>query len=155
MNPARRNVAVILVLIASMTLGAAVLLAMESRAVRWSSPPTPPARTGQRLDGVRIEYIASGRLIDDGFDCLVFADREPAWRPNGGTIRLGVVGSGDERLPARQAQQLLAVLGSMTGAGLSLDRVHLDPASDGRLHPDLPPQARDLCDLLLRKQLVR
>jgi hypothetical protein len=47
------------------------------------------------------------------------------------------------------------VFGSMTQRhGLDLRRVWLHPASDARLHPELPPAAHELCNLLVRKSIV-
>ncbi len=58
-------------------------------------------------------------------------------------------------MPDAQCRTLLAVFGVMTQRhGLDLERVWLDPASDARLHPELPAAAHRLVALLVRKGIV-
>ncbi len=152
----KRNTQIVACLIGSMTLGAAVLLWLEPPTPGWSSATLLLAESGCAVEEVQIRYAGPDAAVDPAaYDCVVLPSGECAWRPNGSRIRLAVIGSEGPRLPPAQAKALLAVFGSMTQRHeLELDRVWLHPASDARLHPELPAQAHDLCDLLVRKGLV-
>jgi len=152
----KRNTKIAAFLIGSMTLGAAILLWLEPPTFVWSSGSLLMAESVRPVEDVRIEYVGPAATVDPGaYDCVVRPSGECAWRPRGPRTRLVVIGSEGQRLPQVQAQTLLAVFGSMTQRhGLDLGRVWLDPASDARLHPELPAQAYDLCDLLVRKGIV-
>jgi hypothetical protein len=106
---------------------------------------------------VRIDYVddvAAGRAA--AYDCLVLPDGACEWHPRGPRIRLALVGSEqDAPMPEEQCRTLLAVIGVMTQRhGLELEHVWLDPASDARLHPELPDAAHTLVELLVRKSIV-
>ena len=151
-----RNTKIVAALVASMTVGAAALLWLEPPTPGWASATLLMAESGRAIEEVRIDFAASGTLGDpSGYDCAVYPSGECDWRPRGARIRLLVAGSGPQGLPSAQAEKLLAVFGSMTQRhGLNLERVWLHPASDARLHPELPVAAHDLCDLLVRKGIV-
>jgi hypothetical protein len=114
------------------------------------------AESVRAIEDVRIEYAKPDSVIDGSrHDGVVLPNGECEWHPGGPRIRLVVVGSDSRRLPQAQAKALLAIFGSMTQRhGLDLDRVWLDPASDARLHPELPAQAHDLYKLLMRKGII-
>jgi hypothetical protein len=152
----KRNALIVACLIGSMTLGAAVLLGLEPPTPGWSSGTLLLAESGYAVEEVQIEYGGPDAPVDPtAYDCAVLPSGECAWRPSGPRIRLAVIGSEAPRLPQAQAKALLAAFGSMTQRhGLDLDSVWLHPASDARLHPELPAQAHDLCDLLVRKGIV-
>lgn len=151
-----RNTKVVAYLIGAMTLGAVILL--------WSEPPTPGwsaeallmAESVRGISEVQIDYVAADdRLPAEEYDCLILPDGACQWQPRGPRIRLGVVGSAGSRLPSAQARTLLTAFGAMTQRhGLDLRHVWLHPASDARLHPELPPAAHDLVRLLVRKRIV-
>lgn len=155
MLPLSRNAKVVVTLVISVSLGTGVLLSTEPEVRQWSSPPWDP-RLASPPRSVEIAYIAPQ---DDpepaGYDCVIYPDREPLWRPTGQRVRVGVVGTDDPRLPREQARRLLAVLGGLRRIGLDVLEFQLAPGSDARLHPELPPQAHDLCALLTRKGIVR
>lgn len=146
-----RNTRIVAFLIGSMTVGASVLLWIEPSTRGWSSATLLMAESARAIQEVQIVYTRAG--VDPGsYECMVLPGGQCKWRPNGSRIRLVVIGSDAPELPRAQAETLLAVFGSMTQRhGLDLDRVWLHPASDARLHPELPVQAHDLCDLLVRK----
>ena len=151
-----RNTRTVAFLIGSMTIGAAVLLWMEPPTPGWSSETLLMAESARAVDEVRIEYVMPDAAIDlADRDCAVLPSGECDWRPQGSRIRLAVIGSEASELSQAQAEMLLAVFGTLTQRhGLELERVWLHPASDARLHPELPAQAHDLCDLLVRKGIV-
>lgn len=151
---ADRNTKVVALLIASMTFGAALLLWLEPSTPSWSSSPLMAG--AQRLDSVRVEYWPSTRALPADFDCLIQLDGTCVSRAEGSEFRLLIAGGEAEQVPTEQARALLRVFSSISGRpGFASDTVWLHPASDPRLHPDLPPAAHDLCNLMLRKGLIR
>jgi len=152
----KRNAKTVALLIGSMTFGAVVLLELEPPTRGWSAGTLLMAESVTAVDDVRIEYVDAASAVDGGgYDCLVSPDGACEWRPNGPRIRLAVVGSAGQGLPEAQGRTLLAVFGALTQRyGLELERVWLDPASDARLHPELPAPAHRLVELLTRKGLV-
>jgi len=156
MIPEQRNALVVASMVASMTLGAVTLLWLEPPARGWTSSTLLMAESVPVIDEVRVEYLeqlTSERV--EQYDCIVLPDGQCDWRPSGGLIRLGVVGDSEQMLSDSQCRTLLAALGSMTHRRrLNLDQVWLDPASDARLHPELPSGAHCLVDLLVRKGVI-
>jgi hypothetical protein len=152
----KRNTKIVALLIGSMTFGAAVLLWLEPPTHGWSSGTLLMAESVAAVEEVRIEYVgdeAAGRAA--AYDCLILPDGTCAWRPSGPRVRLAVVGAHDGPLPEAQCRTLLAVFGVLTQRhGLDLEQVWLDPASDARLHPELPAAAHTLVELLVRKGIV-
>jgi hypothetical protein len=151
-----RNTKTVVFLIASMTIGAAVLLWLEPPTPGWSPATLLMAESARAVDEVQIEYAMADAAIGSvDYDCVVLPSGDCVWRPQGPRVRLAVIGSEASELSQAQAQTLLAVFGTLTQRhGLQLERVWLHPASDARLHPELPAQAHDLCDLLVRKGIV-
>lgn len=139
-----------------MTFGAGVLLWAEPPTRGWSSKPLLAAEGVPAVEEVRLEYVDAASVADGaGYDCLVLPDGACEWCPNGSRIRLALVGSPGQSLPQAQSRTLLAVFGVMTQRyGLDLECVRLDPASDARLHPELPAAAHGLAELLVRKGIV-
>lgn len=133
-----------------------MLLWLEPPTHGWSSGTLLMAESVPGVEEVRIEYVAdeaTGRA--GGYDCLVLPDGTCEWRPDGPLVRLASVGSLGASMPDTQCRTLLAVFGVMTQRhGLDLERVWLDPASDARLHPELPAAAHRLVALLVRKGIV-
>lgn len=156
MSADKRNTKIVALLIGSMTLGAAVLLWLEPPTHGWSSGTLLMAENGPGVAEVQIEYVAEPDAELAGrYDCLVLPDGTCEWRPNSPRVRLALVGSGEQPLPEEQCRTLLAVFGVMTQRhGLDLEQVWLDPASDARLHPELPAAAHRLVELLVRKGIV-
>jgi hypothetical protein len=152
----KRNVLIVALLIATMTAGAAALLWLEPPTPGWPSATLLMAERAHAVEDVQIEYVGPDAAPDPAdYDCLISRAGNCEWRPCGPRIRLGVIGSGSQHLPSAQARTLLAVFGALTQRhGLELKRVWLHPASDARLHPELPPDAHELCDLLVRKGIV-
>lgn len=151
-----RNTRIVAFLIASMTLGAAFLLWLEPATPGWSSGALLMAESARAVEDVRIDYAEDLDAIDPrAFDCVIYPDGRCDWNPRDARIRLLVLASEPQGMTPAQAEKLLAVFGSMTQRhGLDLRRVWLHPASDARLHPELPAAAHDLCDLLVRKGIV-
>ncbi len=153
MPPLSRNAKVVVSLLISVSLGTGVLLSTEPQMRQWAVPPWNPQRPPS---AVRIAYIPPEQTPEpEQYDCLIYPDREPLWRPRGAELQVAVVGSSEDRLPREQVRRLLAVLGGLRRIGLDLSAFRLDPRSDVRLNPDLPPQAHELCALLTRKGIVR
>lgn len=152
----KRNAKTVALLIGSMTFGATVLLELEPPTRGWSAGTLLMAESVAAVDDVRIEYVDAATAGDSvGYDCLVLPEGACEWRPNGPRIRVAVVGSAGHAFPEAQARALLAVFGALTQRhGLELERVWLDPASDARLHPELPVPAHRLVELLVRKGIV-
>jgi hypothetical protein len=152
----KRNTKIVALLIGAMTFGAAVLLWLEPPTHGWSSGTLLMAESVPAVEEVRIEYVngqTAGGAV--GYDCLVLPDGTCEWHPTGPRIRLAVVGPDEATMLEAQCRTLLAVLGTMTQRhGLTLAQVWLDPASDARLHPELPAGAHGLVELLVRKGIV-
>ena len=157
MVPDSRNTRIVACLIASMTLGAGVLLWLEPPARGWSQGPLLLAEDGHTFQGVVIDYSRPGEpVVPDDYGCLVFPDGQCEWHPNSTLLRVLVVGSPDAALADAQARALLMLLGNVShGRQDVASWVRLNPASDARLVSDLPPQARALTRLLTRKGIVR
>lgn len=157
MSADKRNTKIVAFLIGSMTIGAAFLLWLEPPVRGWSSGTLLMAESVPAIEDVRVEYVDTEDATAgiSGYDCVVLPDGACEWRPSGTRIRLAVIGRAGQPLPEAQSRTLLAVFGSMAQRhGLDLERVWLDPASDARLHPELPAAAHGLVELLVRKGIV-
>lgn len=160
MTPDTRNTRVVVLLMLSMTFGAALLMWLETPRLGWSESTFLMAETGSRVDEVTVFYVPPSQPVGRGeFDCVILPDQEPLWDPRPGFVgraRVAVIGTGASELSAFQQQQLLNVLGSMRQQrGLPIDRVQLHPSADPRRHDDLPDEAVSLADLLARKGIGR
>jgi hypothetical protein len=147
-NNDTRNTKVVVCLILAATAGMQILL--------WLEPSEKPAAAlvplmaagGVPVEDVLISYTAQGEA---GADCLILADGTRDGRPGGPHVSVAVVPSNAPGLPVAQSKALLELLENMqAGAGGKL-RVRLHPRSDVRWQPGLPPAARDLRELLVRK----
>ncbi len=152
----RRNVIVVVSLIAAMTAGAQLLRWFEPSTPQWTSATELSAETGAPIEDVTIEFAADDTtLAPEQVDCVVYPDRSYTWSPRGSHLRLVVRGTADGSLPREQGETLLAILGGLCrDQNLPLDRIRLAPDSDVRSFPDLPRQAHDLRALLDRKGLA-
>jgi hypothetical protein len=151
-----RNTTIVAVLIASMTLCAALLLWLEPPTRGWQASDLLMAADGQAVQSVTIQYAPPGAVVEPGlYDCIVFSDGQCDWRPRGRDIVMLVMGTPDDGLPRGLAQAVLNVLGNLSQGGrLDLSRVHLSPDSDPRLTAGLSPQANALFELLSRKGVL-
>lgn len=157
MVPDSRNTRIVACLIASMTLGAGVLLWLEPASRGWAKGPLLLAENGRAIESVVISYArADEPVVPDDYGCLVFPDGQCEWRPDSTLLRVLVVGSPDEQLGDAQARALLMLLGNVChGRKDVASFVRLDPGSDARLVSDLPRQGQALTRLLVRKGIVR
>lgn len=152
-----RNTRVIIALMTAMTFGAALLLWLEPRTDRYSGDTILLAESGGRVLSVTVEYIPPDVSVNPSeYDCIVLPDGAVppggAWRES---ARVGVLGSGGERLPAEQAATLMRLIGKLHQShGLAVEQIRLAATSDVRQTPTLPPQAADLVNLLVRKGIV-
>ncbi len=146
MAAADRNTKVVAALVASVTLGAGVLLGLESA-------PLGGGRTmiaERPFDSIEIQFV-SGEPSDD-FDCVVGPDGAVDWRRRDADLSIGVCDSGDERLTTAQRAELAKLLQH----GRSRNTiVTLAESSDARRHPRLAPAAHDLYAWLLEQGLIR
>ena len=159
----RRNTFVVTALVVSMTAGAQALLWLEPGTPHWKGETLLMAERGMRVERVEVGYAAAsadaaalGWFSDDNDSILlIHPDGEVAWEPRGPRVRLVVIGSDANRLGKEQQETLLWALGNMSRAsGLELVPVQLAANSDTRQNPDLPPQAADLRELLVRKGII-
>lgn len=151
-----RNTRVVVALLLTMTAGALLLLWLEPQPPRRTGIPALMAASGTTVETVTIEYGPQREVSTAGVGCLILPSGQWDWTPDGPHLRLMVVGSGAEVLPDAQKKALLTVLSSLRlRQGDRPLRVRLQPASDVRVTPALPREARDLCDLLQRKGWVR
>ncbi len=160
MTAEKRNGAVVVTLILSMTIGARLLLWLEPQVPRGG--PTDIRLTAERstpVQEVEIMYAASpaeAKTLDQAPDSYCVIDpagnlantetRGPRWR-------LVVVGSGADKLGDRQKYQLLATLGSLVNRAEPVP-VRLAPESDPQRRPDAPAPTTDLRELLVRKKFI-
>jgi hypothetical protein len=152
-----RNSKVVALIIASLTVGAAILLWLEPPRRGWSRSTTLIAERGRPIESALIEFAPLDRPISPAdYDCLVFPDGEHTWRPSGAQVRILVVGSGAERLATVQKRKLLSVLGSLNQSlGLDLSRVSLLAGAGASTDLDQPSEAGDLLELLARKGIIQ
>jgi hypothetical protein len=164
MKADRRNTSVVLVLIASMTLGVITLLFLEGRLVPrkqdWRGNTLLMAERGLRFEQVEVACAASwddlsALGIGDGNDsiCLIDADGTPQWEPRGPYVRLVVIGAAATGgLLDEQKATLLGVLGSISQAsGREVVPVRLAATMEPL---GAAPQARDLREFLKRKGII-
>lgn len=155
-----RNTRVVISFVISMTLGAAVLMMLETPTVGWPQDARLMADRGGRIEAATLFYIPFGEPVSQlEFDGLISQDGEVIWEPRDGVrdVCLAVYGSPDDStMPEAQQRAVLRVLGAMKQQrGLELAQVRLDPDSDVRYRPELPAQAEALRNLLLRKNIIR
>jgi hypothetical protein len=165
MTADKRNASIIIALVLAMTAGAQVLLSFESwigaRPTHWEGDVRLSAERGNPVQHVEISYVASR----DDVDALTLDERDSIcvigpsgaveiWQPAGPRVRLIVIGSDAERLADQQKLTILATLGSLSEAS-GVDLVGVQFAAGTRDAAELPAQAQDLRDLLVKKQIIR
>jgi hypothetical protein len=147
----------------------ALIFTMSSGAMclRWLQPaPAGQVRAAllaaeygpsEPISEVTIEYVAPERGVDlSQYDCVISPEGVVDWRPQSHRIHVLLLGAGGQRLPRACSQALLQTLGNMTSAAWSAQmRVELAPNSDPRRAANLPPEAHDLLELLIRKAIIR
>lgn len=154
----KRNARIVGTLIGSLTVGAALLLWLEPRGVSGRTAAALLMMENQvAIEDVTIDFASANERFDETqFDCILHPDGRATWQPAGESIHVLLIGSGGDRLPEAQAAELLRLLGVLSGErGLDLSRVRLSEESDWRHAPGLPLEARDLADLLVRKDFIR
>jgi len=162
MTADKRNTSIVVALILSMTVGAQVLLWLEPGTPRWQGDVSLIAERAIPIQEVEVVYVRPDMsddavlVPDDGRSlCVVSAEGQPAWSAGDPRVRLAVVGSEADRLSNEQKRTLLWALQNMSRAsGRDLVPVRLAVDSDVRHNEALPVQAADLCDFLLRKQII-
>lgn len=156
MNTNNRNTRIVIALVAAMTAGAALLLWLERPVARLPAASLIAA-AGEQFDELLIS-LAPAEHIEQlaEADCAILSDGRFTWNPRGGRLRLAVAAKADARLDDAQVLSLLGILGQLTTSrGLPIERIALDPESDPRLKPDLPPAALDLRALLEMKGVIK
>ena len=152
MDANTRNTKVIAALIASMSVGAVVLLALETKP-NLSPAPLLMAEEGQRVDGLRIEVLPADQAYRaDAFDGCIELDGRCRWRPSGPNLRIAVLGRTAQALSEAQAGTLMKLLGSLVEYGqLDLNHVAFVPPSDPADKRTLAVLATDVRTLLRKK----
>ncbi|MCK4340770.1 MAG: hypothetical protein KAY37_03495 [Phycisphaerae bacterium] len=155
----KRNTAVVVALILSLTVGARLLLWLEPGGRYWDGKTLLMAERGTPVQEVEIAYAsleeAEETINQQGPDsvCALYPNGKLKRRLGGPRWQLIVVGSEADTLGKGQKEKLLAVLGSLNHASSQdLIRVRLAPGLQERV---LPPQAADLRELLARKELIK
>ena len=157
-NPDARNTIVVVALIASMTLGAWILLELEPPSPGWSSAALLTADDGSQIESVVVHYLLDGMpFVAADYEGVVYPDGTvDEWRPRGSQAHVLIVGDAGAELAAPQVRTLLAILGNI-GQGLRGNGpfVSLGPTCDPDAETLLAGQAEQLASLLIRKNLVR
>lgn len=146
MAAADRNTKVVAALVASVTLGAGLLLGLESA-------PLGAGRTmiaERPFDSIEFRFV-SGEPSDE-FDCVVSADGAVEWRRRDADLLVGVCDSGSDRLSSAQRTELARLMQHGRSRNTTIS---LAEASDARRHPRLAPAAHDLYAWLLEQGLIR
>ncbi len=161
MTADRRNTLVVVALILSMTVGARVLTWLEPYRPRWEGPVALTAERALPVQEIAIAYAGSPSELEaldlDLRDsiCWVNADGTVEWRPAGPRVQLIVLGSEGPLLTDAQKRAVLATIGSLSQAsGVELVNVRLAPSLQPGRDGVRPPQADDLCRLLVRKGII-
>ncbi len=121
MSTDRRNAAVVVALIVSMTCGVLVLLGFENLLYpRRSQFVANIALTAEQSRGVDVEIacapVSSAAQLAEADDvCLIYPDGVPDLRARGGHVRVIVLRENEEPLPYEQKRALLATLHTMLG----------------------------------------
>lgn len=149
----KRNANVVAALIASLTLGAGVLLLMDPH-------PKPATRNasllvagGQRVASATLHYV--GTDVDlSAYDYVVGLSGDRSGQPRGRDVHVAVVGNGAAMSDA-QLRTVLFVLNELRQSyGMRDDGVRVGPSCDVRIDSTLSRGARDLFDILSRKQFI-
>jgi len=147
-----------------MTVGVAVLSFFEpgQRRTDWRGSALLAADRGVpdvAVEDVEIVYAspeyAEEMVYTPGAEsvCVVYADGRHQWRRSGPHWMMIVTASNAGRMGNAQQRKLLGVLRSLNDlCGRDLVPIRLAPELQDA---DLPPQAEDLRNLLLRKKLIK
>lgn len=149
----RRNANVVAMLVASLTVGAGLLLVLEPHAKTGKANPTLAAVRGDRLDSLMIEWAEEGTTIMLENAIRIDADA----KVSGSTDTRGrlVVFSPRGGMSEDQQKEVLRVLKELSETrGLHDNRVSISAESDPNHHANLPKGARDLHNLLVKKAFV-
>lgn len=155
----KRNAFVIVALVAAMTLGGRLLLWLEPGKPRWQADASLVAARQTPVEAVTIALVdragANARLEAGGDEsvCVVYPDDVPRFAEAGARVLVLVVADEPDSLPVPQKQYLLGALGSLLQRGRAVP-VRLEAGSDPAVVPDVPAAARELRDLLVRKELL-
>ncbi|RMF83386.1 MAG: hypothetical protein D6744_04805 [Planctomycetota bacterium] len=157
MNPDTRNTVVVVALIASMTLGAWVLLELEPPAPGWSRNALLTADDGSHIEHVIVHYASAGTPpVAAEVEGVLYPDGTIDWRASGGVANVLVVSESDEQFSDVQARALLALLGNLSqGLSRAEPFVSLGSTCDFRANDSVRPAARQMAELLARKHLLR
>jgi len=160
MTAERRNAFVVVALVSSMTLGAAVLLLLAPPRYPWEGNPLLTAERRMAVREVEIAYApadAAGESaapdgLTDDTTCRITASGGCLWALGGPRVRLVVVGSEEAKLGERQKQALLDAVRSIFGRrGPEAVPVRLAVGAD----EELPAAVKDLRDFLVLKQIIK
>ncbi len=155
----KRNALVVVALVAAMTLGGQLLLWLEPGKPRWEADAALIASRETPIDEVTIALVdrtsADSALQSARPEsiCVVYPDAVPQYAEAGSHLLVLVVQGDDEQLAVDQKKHLLGALGSVLQRGRGA-AVRLDAASDPTLTQGVPNQARDLRELLVRKEIL-
>ena len=150
-----RNTMVVVSLILAMTAGARLLLWLEPGPGKGHATPTLTAISGIPIEDVLVEYVPVGNVRSVGVDCHLLPDGQLVGRLDDPHIHLAVIGTDADELTEQQQNTLLRTLGSMTrGRHGELIRVKLALQPDAGKDTAVPPQARNLRELLVRKKII-
>jgi hypothetical protein len=161
----KRNTSVVVALIVSMTVGAQVLLWLESwmapERLHWegqtlltAASATPVSEVELFLTAAPVDVQAVGNEYAPDSICVIESADRVRWIPRGTVVRLIVVADGPDVLSDGLKAMLLRVLDNMHQAGPHAVPVALAPECDPRLDSELPPTAHDLRALLVRKGFI-
>lgn len=158
MSADKRNTAVVVALVLSLTVGARLLLWLEPGSPQWEGDTLLMAQRGGAVQQIDVHFAddrdALAEMYIDERDslCVVYPNEEPKWWPGGPQVHLVVVGDHDQQLSQQQMAWVLGALGSLIqDSGQDLLPVRLADSATG---PGLPPQAADLRSLLERKGII-
>jgi hypothetical protein len=168
MTAGKRNTSMVVALIMSMTVGAAVLRGLELQLV-----PGKPSFKGStlliadrsmRVQDVEVSFAASWEELPalgidpDGPDsvCIVDADGGTHWVQRGPRVQMVVIGGDGASLGEAQRRSLLGTLGMLNQAsGFDLVPVRLAGEAGRWSTGELSAPARELRTLLERKGIIK
>lgn len=153
----QRNAKVVVALFGALTIGAGLLLWMEPRyAGIRTGTPLLMMQGAATFESLEIEFLEAGRRFATlDYDCLIPAEGELVWNPQGTALRLLVVGQKD-RLTNRQARQLNELISNLQqNNGLDPANVRLAHGSDPRTSRAVPVGAQEMAALLRRNGMIQ
>ena len=156
MNSDVRNRRVLVLLIASLTLGAGLLFWLEPQPDRRGRA-APLAAVNRAGPGIEIEYLP-GDYQPQRFH-FVYQEDGLYWQnsaPPPGPVRIGLIRSLGGHLREVRAKLLLQKLAELEQTyGVDFNRIALAPGSDARAQPGLPAEVHELTALLVGRGIVR